>query len=150
MATTVTVNNISYTLPLSGESPDWSGDVTDLLVALSSIVNTLLPSGSITISEATLADNTSSATNVTGLAFSQSVVRGARVDYTLYRNAGSVKAEKGVLEIAYDGTSWYLARESTGDTGITFSVNSSGQVQYTSTSAGASAEMQFIALALPV
>lgn len=86
----------------------------------------------------TIANNQSSAANVTGLVFA-STIRHAEVFVSLYRKDSlQEKASIGKLFIQQKPTgTWSIEPESNFDTfvttGVTFSITSGGQVQYTST-----------------
>ena len=86
-------------------------------------------------------DNQSSAANITSFAFSNAVTRGFEAVVTIER--GSTYAEytlKGIQK----SSSWEMSQDYIGDdTGIDFSVTSSGQIQYTSTSTGSGATIKF-------
>jgi hypothetical protein len=93
----------------------------------------------------TLVNNQSSAANVTGLLFDKTVYRSFMLTYSIYRSAsgGSTRAETGILMGITDGTNWEIATTAvtvpaTGDSGVTFSITSSGQIQYTSDDNGGS------------
>lgn len=93
----------------------------------------------------TIVNNQSSAANITGMVFDKTVYRSFLITFTVYRSAsgGSTRAESGTLKGVTDGTSWEVDPDSvsvpnTGDTGITFSITSAGQVQYASDDNGGS------------
>lgn len=88
----------------------------------------------------TIANNQSSAANVTGLSFSGASVRSFSVDYHVYRNTtggGATElAESGVLTGVYStvAAAWEMTPGPVvGNAGVTFSITAAGQVQYTST-----------------
>lgn len=86
-------------------------------------------------------DNQSSAANITSFVFSNAVTRGFEAVVTIER--GSTYAEytlKGIQK----GASWEMSQDYIGDdAGIVFSITSSGQIQYTSTSTGSGATIKF-------
>lgn len=95
------------------------------------------------------ANNQSSATNVTGLAFANGSVRSAEVLYSIALSATSSKFEVGKLLLVQRGSDWQLSQQYGGDNaGFVFTVTSAGQVQYTSpNSAGfSSATIKFRAI----
>ena len=80
-----------------------------------------------------LANNQSSAANVTGFVFSNSVVRGFSALVTVEIDATADLFEQFTLNGIQKNSQWDMSIESTGDdSGILFSINSSGQIQYTS------------------
>jgi trimeric autotransporter adhesin len=91
--------------------------------------------GDISPSSFALANNQSSASNITGLSFSSSV-HGATIFYSIVINATSSLYESGTIQICNTGgPSWQLTQQSTGNsTSVVISITSAGQLQYTSTS----------------
>jgi len=138
MSRDLIVSNNTYAFPDQGANPaygevisDWAEAVTDSLAGLS-------PSGDILARTANIGNNTSGV--VTGLSFDSTLIRGATVLYSIYRTSTTIstpKAETGILQLDYDGTTWNIAREATQDTGITFTVSSAGVVSFSSTDVGA-------------
>lgn len=90
-----------------------------------------------TVGSFTVANNISSASNVTGLLFSGAAIRSAHIRYESYRKTASGElAESGTLVILYNdiAADWDLAVLGVnGNAGVTFTITSSGQVQYVST-----------------
>jgi hypothetical protein len=85
----------------------------------------------------TIANNQSSEANISNLIFDGSQVRGAIVQYTLYRRTDDIEyAQIGQFNIVYktDDMTWILGAESyAGDNaGVTFSITNAGQIQYVS------------------
>jgi hypothetical protein len=106
-------------------------------------------SGDIAQTSFTIANSQSAAANVTGLAFSNSSVESAQIQYSIVINATTSLYESGTIDIIQNSTGWNIAQEANFDnTNVIFSVTTSGQVQYTSpTYAGySSGKMRFRAL----
>jgi len=87
----------------------------------------------------TIANNQSSAANITGLIFNPTLFRGVKIEYSIYRQtdtASSARAQIGQLRFVYNtqAASWLLSDDFAGqDAGVTFEVDdSTGQVRYTS------------------
>lgn len=93
----------------------------------------IISSGDINETSFSIANNQSSPANVTGLVFSSSI-KMASVIYSVVVNASSNLYEAGeMLLVNIGNTSWQIAINSVGNSsGVVFSINSSGQVQYTS------------------
>jgi hypothetical protein len=73
------------------------------------------------------------AANITGLAFSNAVVRSFEVYASIYINATSSLYEEIKISGIQKGSDWDIAVTSIGDeSGIQFSITSSGQLKYTS------------------
>jgi hypothetical protein len=87
----------------------------------------------------TLANNQSSATDVTGLLFDGIATRSFILDYSIYRQtdtALSAVAQVGQLRGVYNTqtSAWFMSDDFSGqNSGITFSILNSGQIRYTST-----------------
>lgn len=97
--------------------------------------------GDIKETQANLADNQTTAANITGLSFSNSVVRSFEAIIAIERGAENETVELCGIQ---DSTGWNISEEKTGDiTGVTFSITSTGQVQYTSTSTGTAPKVIF-------
>lgn len=140
MATTFIIGGTSYSFPVQGENPPYGENVTDTIAALVAVVNTLSGTGDILTTSFTIANNVSSAANVTGLNFDPSVVRGAIVDYSIYRSSSNPNelSETGTMYLAYKSTAatWELAQTYGGSSGVTFTITNGGQVKYTSSEIG--------------
>ena len=108
----------------------------------------------------TIANNQSSAANVTGLLLDGTVQRSAFIFYSIYRNTtggGATElSECGVLLATFKtvASSWeFVPLGSVGDAGVTLTITSGGQVQYTSsniTGTAATSKMSFFVMDLGV
>lgn len=89
-----------------------------------------------TTSNQTIANNQSSAANVTGLLFDDTTDYAFHVKYAIVRTTSTdTKKASGFLSGQYDSVNneWTIgAFEINGDSGVIFSITSGGQVQYTS------------------
>ena len=91
--------------------------------------------GDIAETSFSIANNQASPANVTGLAFANATVRGFEVLATVEIDATADLFETFALYGIQKGASWDMSQESVGDSsGIIFSINSSGQIQYISQS----------------
>lgn len=99
------------------------------------------------------ANNNSSAAGITGLAFANASVRSAHVNYSIIINATSSLYESGTLQLTQKGASWDLVQQYGGDDSLlVFTINTSGQVQYTTPNytGFTSAKLQFRAVTTAV
>jgi hypothetical protein len=135
MSRTLIVNNIPFEIPEQGEQQPWGEGVTEFLTEVAKVLNSVNGPSDILESSADVVNNQSSVADVAGMFFDSTTVRSFRVDGNVYRTTGVVEAsEQFILNGLYQGASgWALTREGEGDAGITFSITSSGQIQYTST-----------------
>ena len=100
-----------------------------------------------------LTNNQSSATNITGFAFSNSVVRSFSALVSIYINATSSLYEQVTIEGIQKGSSWDISVSGVGDSsGISFSITAAGQLQYISTNVSGyiSGTMKFRAITTSV
>lgn len=93
--------------------------------------------GYITETQFTIVNNQTSWANVTGLSFDYTLIRGARIHYTVNRyhtTPNSEVTEFGEIQVAYNSlnTTWEISRNSAGDAGMEFQITDAGQVQYKS------------------
>lgn len=117
------------------------------------IANAEAITGDIPLTSFSIANNISSAANITGLAFSNAAIRSAWVYYSIIVSASSTSYEAGTLQLVQNGAGWYMSQNYVGlDSGITISVTTGGQLQYTSPnySGFSSGKIQFRALVTPV
>lgn len=145
MSRELIVNGTTFQYPDPGDEPGWGEDASDWAEAVTEVLDTLLGSNDILETSFTVANNTVSVTNVTGLLFNTSTVRSAVIEYSIYRRSNSTpsgKAEAGIMNMVFDndassGNKCLLAiGPSVGNAGVTFSVTDAGQIQYTSSDIG--------------
>jgi len=154
----LTLKNKSFNYPDPGQQPGvgdssigYGEDATAWAEEATLILNSLLESGDIIRSEATIADNVTTETEVLNLVFESSQTRAANVSYTVERGASvSTITESGTLYLNYNEAtaSWDLGQIKFGDAGIIFSISSEGLVKYKTTSIGATGIMVFSAKTL--
>lgn len=141
-----TVLGTVVSLPASSASPNWS---TAILQAFQLIEAALSAVGGTFDISPTVFDisayDTATDQTITNLAFSTNAVRSAVITYYVYRTAtGSLHAtESGQILIDYDplrssNQKWALQQECVGNANISFSITDAGQLQFTTTTLGAS------------
>ena len=147
MAVQITLNGNTYNYPEPGESPDWSGDATALIVEMCNILNTIVAPGDILTTTANINDNVATPTDVAGMNFDPTLVRATNITYSIYRistDQPSGNTEDGTIFLNYDnnavsGSKWTLSQRTNGTAGVSFSITDLGQVQYISTQIDAGA-----------
>jgi len=139
---TLIINNTPYAYPTPGDEPGWGGDATGWAEGVTEVLGDLLGPNDILETAFNVANNQTTDADVIGLVFNAASVRSAKISYSVYRvsNANpSGLAESGELDIVYDNAalSWLIAQGNTvGNSGITFTITPTGQVQYKSTDIG--------------
>lgn len=139
MSIPIVINGTTYSLPEQGQLAPWGEDLSALIEALANSVNTFLGPADILLTTFNVANNVTSATNVTGAAFDPSQVRSAILSYSIYRSTSSTEAaETGQLLLTYktQASAWDLAQTFGSASGVTFTITAGGQIQYTSSNLG--------------
>jgi len=131
MAISVTLNGTSYTLNQQNDNPPTGETLSDLLQALVDNANAVQNTGDIGLTTFSV-PNAASTVSVVGVSFDTTTIRSAILSYSIYRSTSTNEvSECGQLYITYKSTaaSWELSQTHVGDSQVTFSVTSSGQVQ---------------------
>jgi hypothetical protein len=129
----ITLNTQSANLIFAGPSTG-SAAQPSFRSLVTADLPTVVP-GDIQQTSFTIANNQSSATNVTGLVFANATVESAMVQYSIVISATTALYESGTINLIQKGGTWSIAQESNFDnTNVIFSITNSGQVQYTSPS----------------
>ena len=87
------------------------------------------------VDDITIANNQIVAQSLTGVAFDSTEHRAVILSYSILRSIDGIESSQvGQLRLAYRASSWSLSDDFSGDdAGVTFTITSAGQVQYTST-----------------
>lgn len=140
MSFTITIAGTPIELPSSSESPDWSPGIIEAFQAIEQALNGAVGTYDITPQVFTGdAYNPGSNIDITNLAFPNSNVRSAVINYAVYRTTSTDDAaESGIMNVVYNpnnsvGYKWELSQQSTGDGQIAFNITDTGQVQFTTT-----------------
>lgn len=138
MAISLIVDGVEYTFPTTGDTA-WGENVTDWAEGVTEALESIQVVGDIGLSSFSIDNNISTPTSVDGLVFDPSSIRGAVINYSVYRVTTGIGAteiaETGVMVLSYKDTAadWDLSRYANNDAGVTFSVTTSGQIQYETT-----------------
>ena len=121
------------TVPVRENGQRVTEDWWNSLRTAGSALESLSGGGYIPNTEFSIANN-QAATNVTGLVFAGSSYRTAFIDYQVYRTTSTTeRVESGVLVANYKtvAAAWYIDNLGgfLGDSGVTFTITASGQVQ---------------------
>lgn len=133
MSITLTVNNIPFEYPTQGSQPPWGDEASGWAEEVTKVLNSLKGSSDILETGANIANNITSPSDITDLKFDATGVRSFAVRGNITRTYDSnSKYEEFVLVGLRTATGWSLQQDGIGNTGVTFSITSAGQVQYIS------------------
>ena len=136
MGKIVTVGSETFNLPTQGTDIGYAEEVVGWQSAVSDALTTVQGVNDIPITTATIANNQTTAQNVVGFLHNDLNTRAFKAEFSIkrtYDTGTSIVTESGTIEGNSDGTDWYITIESIGNSGITLSINSAGQMQYLST-----------------
>lgn len=135
MAITLIVNNIPFDYPEQGEPAPWGEVASSWAAEVTKVLNSVSGASDILESSATILNNQTTFQNISGLFFETAVVRSFTVNGNIYRtyNVSQEVSESFTMSGLNQGASgWIIQIEGLGDAGITFNIDSSGQIQYKS------------------
>ena len=134
MAKDLTISGTTFSYPENREDPGWGEEATAWAEAVTEVLSNTFGTGDILQTSATIGNNQTSPTNVIGMVFDPTVVRGAVCEISVYRVTDEEeKAQTSTIYLTYltEATTWDIVVAGGSDAGITFSITSIGQVQYT-------------------
>jgi hypothetical protein len=136
MAVTLIVNNVPFDYPEQGEQQPWGESATNWASEVTKVLASLKSSSDILETAAAININQTTPDSIQGLFFDSLTVRSFIVTGNITRTTSTAqKYEEFELRGLYQGPTlgWALQQESLSNSGVTFSISSSGQVQYVST-----------------
>lgn len=144
MALTLTISGVPYSFPEQGANPPWGEDISTWAQAITNQLTGTVSANDLLLTTFSPANNQASVANVVGFSFDSASVRAFNAFYSIYRviktGGGTIVeeyAESGILfgQFLNSTSAWELVQSgiNVGDAGITFSMTSGGQLQYTST-----------------
>lgn len=134
MAKILIVNNTPYAYPQPGEQAPWGEGATGWAEEVTRILGTLKGSADILETSFSIENNVTTPFPIGGLFFDNNLVRGFVVQATVYRSYGATqKTEQITLNGLNQGAAgWLLQQDGIGNSGITLSISTNGQVNYIS------------------
>lgn len=134
MSVELTLGGITFVYPSENQSPGWGEEATAWAEKMSELMNTLSPLGSIPLTSATILGNQTEK-EILGFLFDSSLVSSFRAHYFVERTVSIV--ESGIIDAYYnrDTSSWDYSVDPLGDASIIMTVDSIGQVKYTTSGA---------------
>lgn len=148
---TIIITGTPIDFPNSAAAPNWAPAVIQfaelVAAALSEIVGTYD-----VIPQRFVIDTAPNGSDVpiTNLSFSTTNVRGAFIQYSVYRNTSAITvSETGNLMIVYNptngtGEKWEITRDFVGDADVTFDIDDTGQININLTALAGTAHNGFI------
>ena len=145
MSKELTVAGDVFNYPENRESPGWGEEASSWAEAVTDVLANVAGEGDILQTSASLSNNIAALTSINGFAFDPAVVRGAVAEFSIYRVTletslgaadGQERVETGVLYIGSKSSagSFEMSQAGSGGSGVTLSITSAGQIQYTSDS----------------
>lgn len=134
MAITLIVNNVPFEYPEQGEQQPWGESATNWAIEVTKVLSSIKGPYDLAETAALINSVQSTSESVQGMFFDSLNVRSFVVTGNITRTTDlDQKYEEFKLTGLYRGSTlgWALQQESLGNSGVTFSINSSGQIQYT-------------------
>lgn len=156
MSTPLIVSNDTFQFPENRDSAGWGEEVTAWAKAVTDVLANITGVGDIQQTAAVILNNQVGAVNVVGLNFDPTTVRGAVIEFSIYRTSSlEEKVEVGTIYAGHKSTTntWDFVVVGSAGSGVTLSITTAGQVQYLSdnmTGTGYSGTMKFRARSLTV
>lgn len=125
-----------FNYPDPGTEPGWGDDATGWAKAVTELLASIAGPGTINETQSNIDNNIAVATDIAGMVFNSSQTKSAIVLYRIQRDTDSISplTEMGQLNIVLDDGTWKLTRMIIvgNDAGVLLDIDSTGQVQYTS------------------
>lgn len=134
MAKSLTVKGYTFEYPENRDNPGWGEESAAWAEAVTNALQEVSGIGDIAQSIATI-DNASSEKAVIGFFIDPAKVIGAVCEYSIYRKTNAEeRVEVGQLLVTKKTIGFDLVQVSGGKSGVTLTIDSSGQIKYTSDS----------------
>lgn len=144
MSIVVTVNNVPFSIPVQGESAPWGESLTEYFIEVARVLNSLKGPSDILETRATILNNRTTFTDIPDFFFNPQTVLSFAVNFGITRPNGSATVEEtGILSGYRTDTGWVLQQEGFGNSGVSFDITLSGQVQYKSSNLTGSGGITF-------
>lgn len=151
MSVIITIGTTIIEFPSAGDAPSWAESITEFAQAVETQLQTISNQYDIVSQIYNITPYTDSTyRDVPNLSFPVANIRGAIIEYTVYRTSDTTanrKYEKGIMEVLYDTTagSWILTRDfqgngvatatapttnSSSNSVIDFQITNGGQIQF--------------------
>lgn len=131
----LTIGTQEFDFPLENESGNYGESITDWASAVTDALETVQQRNDIPSSTASILNNRTIATSVTGFLFDTSEVISINSEFIVTRTTtvpAVTLVESGFIQGNFTGTAWNISVVSQGDAGIDFDITAGGQITYTS------------------
>jgi hypothetical protein len=133
----LTIRGTTYNYPEVGSTPSesWGEEASAWAQAVTETLQDVINDADILETVSPILNNVTTLSSVNQLSFDPSIVKQAEIVYTVRRTLGALELiEEGTMYILYTPatTTWSMILRSQSNGGITFDINSSGQVLYKS------------------
>ncbi len=136
MAVELVIQGVTYPYPTQ-DGISWGLQATNAMIAVVDALAIAVQAGDIGSSTDVTILETASNQAVTNLVFDSGITQGATIDYYVYRTKGiNSTAEYGTFRVMYNGQTgtWSMEQQKMlDDSNISFDINASGQILYTTT-----------------
>lgn len=135
MPKTLTIGTEDFEFPLENENGNYGEQITDWASAVTDALGTVQQRNDIPTTTASILNNRTTATSVTGFIFDTSEVISINSEFIVTRTTDSPAVqlvESGFIQGNFSGTAWSISVISQGDAGVDFDITAGGQVTYTS------------------
>ena len=136
MSVPITINGTTIQFPASGQSPNYAPAIIEFAQLVEAALNSFVGPFDIPPQVFVMTSNANTNVNLPNLAFPTSVVRGAIISYSVYRQTDSlVITETGEIVVDYNqtnpvGNKWEINKDFVGDAQTTFNITDVGQMQF--------------------
>lgn len=156
MSIPLTIGSDTFNYPSANESPGWGEDASAWAEAVTQALANISSATDVPLTQVAISDNASGAT-VAGLTIDPTTVRSAVVTYNCYRKAsttGPDYSEAGTVTLAYQNLAsstekWVMSQVYEGNAGISFDIDDTGQVTYSTIQLSATGLLTFKAVTIP-
>lgn len=143
----ITIGSTVINFPESAGNPNWADQVIQFAQAVESVLATLtgpfdVPQKIMNIDSSDVLTNQDVSDGVTPLSFSvaafpASGTRSCFIRYSVFRTStNGTFVEAGNIVGVYNGSTWVHSVDKVGDAQITFTIDTTGQVKFTTTAIG--------------
>ena len=142
MSFTITIAGTPIDMPNTSESPNWAPALVQFFKAVENAFTSVIGPYDVPPQVMDIAGDAfnpaATPLNINNLSFSSLVIRAAFISYAVSRAATGpiTDYEAGNIIVLYNGSNWDISVDKIGDAKITFSIDATGQIQFTTATIG--------------